>query len=350
MRRFLLLLLLAFAAIPSAVAAVAWGAALRQPAAWYSSEEARAIADSVLLYQTPSGGWPKNIDMAKRPALGASISTAATIDNGATHTQIRFLARVQSVQPDDRYLAAVERGVDYLLAAQYPNGGYPQYFPLRRGYYTQITFNDGAMTGALMALREIAAGQEPFAWLDEARRQRAAEAVERGIDCILKTQVVVKGRPTVWCAQHDEKTLQPAAARAFEPASLASAESAGVVHFLMSLDAPSPEVVAAVKAAVAWFEATKIMGLRWQTIDAPNQPGGRDRVAQKDPAAGPVWSRFYEIGTNRPIFVGRDGVVCYDVSEIEHERRMGYGWYGSAPNNALKAYPKWLERVSATAQ
>jgi PelA/Pel-15E family pectate lyase len=61
----------------------------------------------------------------------------------------------------------------------------------------------------------------------------------------------------------------------------------------------------------------------------------------KDPAAPPIWARFYEIGTNRPLFSGRDGIVRYDMASIEHERRVNYAWYGYWPETVLKRYPDW---------
>jgi PelA/Pel-15E family pectate lyase len=74
-------------------------------------------------------------------------------------------------------------------------------------------------------------------------------------------------------------------------------------------------------------------------------PNGFDRVVVEDASAGPLWARFYEIGANRPIFSGRDGVVKYSLAEIEHERRTGYGWYTSAPAALLeKDYPGWRKK------
>jgi PelA/Pel-15E family pectate lyase len=74
---------------------------------------------------------------------------------------------------------------------------------------------------------------------------------------------------------------------------------------------------------------------------------GFDRVVIKDPNAGPLWARFYDIKTNHPIFVGRDSVVHYDVAEIEDERRNGYAWYVDGAADLLsKDYPKWLEKHS----
>src|SRR5678815_15455 len=170
----------------------------------------------------------------------------------------------------------------------------------RSGYYKHITYNDDAMIGVMKLLRDVAAAKPVYKFVDEERRARAASAVEKGIECILKTQVVVNGKRTVWGAQHDEVTLAPAPARKFEPASLSGGESVGIVRFLMSIKDPSPAVIDAIESAIAWFEQSQLKGIKW--VDT-----GTDRVVVQDPNAGPIWARFYEIGTNRPIFVGRDG-------------------------------------------
>jgi PelA/Pel-15E family pectate lyase len=59
----------------------------------------------------------------------------------------------------------------------------------------------------------------------------------------------------------------------------------------------------------------------------------------------PLWARFYEIGTNRPIFGGRDAVIRYSLAEVEPERRAGYRWYVDDPRQLLERdYPKWAAR------
>ena len=172
-----------------------------------------------------------------------------------------------------------------------------------------------------------------------------ARAVERGVECILKTQVVVGGRPAAWGAQHDEVTLAPAPARKFEPVSLSGGESVGIVRFLMSVENPDARVSEAVEGAVEWFRKTRLTGVRWVERRDPSKPSGFERKAVSDPAAPPIWARFYEIGTNRPVFVGRDGVVRYNVMEIDGERRNGYSWYVEEPAELLeKDYPAWQKK------
>ena len=334
---------------------VKWPDVLKRDAAWYASDDARRIAENLLLYQRDTGGWPKNIDMAsvltddaKAALVKQKNEIDSTIDNGATHTQLKYLARVYGAKADDRYKRAFINGVEYLLKAQYENGGWPQFFPLHHGYYTHITYNDDAMIGVMELLHDVAKEKPPYGFVDNGLRLRASAAVARGTEVILKTQVVVDGKLTVWCAQHDEVTFKPAAARAFEPVSLSGLESVGIVRFLMKIEHPSPRIIDAVESAVAWFEKTKIDGYRWQETPTAN---GFDRELVRDANGGPLWARFYEIGTNRPIFAGRDSVIRYDVSQIEAERRNGYRWYTDAPEKLLKLdYQVWRTKLAAPIQ
>jgi PelA/Pel-15E family pectate lyase len=166
--------------------------------------------------------------------------------------------------------------------------------------------------------------------------------VQRGVACILKCQIRVAGKLTAWCAQHDAETLKPCKARSFELASISGGESVGIVRFLMDIEEPSKDVVEAVQSAAAWFDRVKITGTRIVEMPVVSAPGESDKVVVADPSAGPLWARFYEIGSNRPIFCSRDGVVRYRLAEISHERRNGYSWYSSSARSLLERdYPKW---------
>lgn len=326
---------------------VLWNDVLRQPKLWYAVDEATRIANQVLLYQRDNGGWEKNVDMAamltqpERTKLTAEKNrTDTTIDNGATTTQLAYLAKVITAKNIDAHKTGFFKGLDFLLAMQYENGGFPQYFPLKTDYSRHITYNDNAMVNVLNLLRDIANKKEDYLFVDEGRRLKAEKAVERAISVLLKTQVVVNGKKTIWGAQHDEVTFKPAAARKFEPVSLTAGESVGIVRFLMLDKKPSLEVVDAIESAVKWFGANKLNGIRWERRNGEN-------VVVKDKTAQPIWARFYEIETMKPIFIGRDGVVKYDVMQIEAERRNGYAWYVDSPRSLLADYPKWKEKVAA---
>ena len=339
--RTLLALVLFMASSVAASAAPRWGDILKQPADWYASAEAADVARAVIAFQTESGGWPKNIDMTAPPSATFLADTGSgrlpTIDNGGTTTPIQFLVRVVAATGDADALAAVRAGLGYLLDAQYENGGWPQFYPLRGRYYDHITYNDNAMVRVLDVLRDAVEGQDEWAGVaDPDLRAKLASAFERGIRCVLATQVVVDGELTVWCAQHDETTLAPVAARAFEPVSLSGSESASLVSFLMRLRDPSSEVERAIEAAVKWFGRTAIAGRH----AVRNQ---QDQFLEVDPTVD-TWARFYEIGTNRPIFVGRDEIVHYDLAQIEQERRTGYSYYGDWPAKVLSEVGKWRQR------
>lgn len=321
-----------------------WGTSvIRQDAAWYATPEARRIADTLIQYQSAEGGWPKNTDMMFAPVGPLNPEAGNTFDNEGTTLPLNFLARVISAggeTPARR--AAFDRGLDYVFAAQSLNGGWPQFFPLRPGYYSHITFNDDAVVRILTLVSDVAA-KPAYAFVDPARRARAVQARAAGIDVILKTQVVQDGKLTVWCAQHDEVTLAPAPARRFEPASLSGYESVGITRFLMSISEPSPQVIAAVEGAVAWFKANGIPDIAVERFtDAQGQP---DRRVVAAPGQT-LWARFYELGTNRPVFIGRDSVLRGSLAEIEQERRAGYNYYdASAAQLIARDYPAWRTRV-----
>lgn len=333
---------------------ISWKHCLSQKPQFYATDEAIRIADNVLLFQRDSGGWPKGIDMArtlseneKAGILKAKSKKDSTLDNGATHTQLRYLVKVYNAAKIERFKQGFLKGVEYLLKAQYPNGGWPQFYPPegRPQYSRFITFNDGAMIGAMSILSDIAKKKPQYVFIDEDLRKKAADAVQKAIECILKCQIVVDGKRTAWCQQHDQENFEPRPARIYEKISICGCESVDNVKFLMDIDNPRPEVIEAVQSAVLWFDNVKLTGIR--QIEKPDQSAGngRDKVIIEDANAPPIWGRFYQIKTNRPIFCGRDGIIKDSLAEIEQERRTGYAWYGDWPAELLsKDYPAWQKK------
>ncbi|MFA6276471.1 MAG: pectate lyase [Pedobacter sp.] len=308
------------------------------------------IAEKMLIYQLSNGAWPKQLEDGSvvkyetplNDALMAKIKATtekhATIDNKATSREINALVKAYKATNNKTYLQAAERGIDYLLKAQYANGGWPQYYPDKSIYRAEITYNDDAIVNVLNIMHGIATQANDFDVVDKSYISKAEDAVKRGVDCILKTQVLQNGKPTIWAAQYDQNTLKPAKARNFEPASLSTSESVGIVRFLMRLKNPSPEIRKAITNAINWFEATKITGYKFEKF-----PDGKERGLIADPTAV-IWARFYDFQSNKPIFGDRDNSIKDNVADISFERRNGYAWYGAWPNNLLnKEYPKWLK-------
>jgi PelA/Pel-15E family pectate lyase len=317
---------------------------LKKPDAWFSSPDAKRVGEVILSYQSDLGGWPKNTDTVDDLYKGDRKELHPTFDNGATTDELRFLAHAYGATHEDIYQKSFLKGLGYILTAQYPTGGWPQFYPPSKQYHRHITFNDGAMTRLLQFLREVNQSSL-YSFVPVSDRKAAGAAFEKGIQCILKCQIKVNGKRTVWCAQHDEIDFSPRPARAFELASFSGSESVGIVRLLMSLEKPSAEVIEAVDGAVAWFQSAKIVGARLERMPDSRGPKG-NLVVTHDPAAPPVWARFYDLKTQKPLFSDRDGVPKSTIAEIGYERRNNYGWYGNWPESLIdKDYPAWKKRV-----
>jgi len=334
---------------------------LSRDAAWYSSEQARRIADIIVSFQTPSGGWSKRLDMTSHvrspgehfaadnrslhlgdsdfdSPQGGGWSYVGTFDNDATTTQLRFLARVIAAldkKESTPYQTAFLRGLDYIFAAQFPNGGWPQVWPLIGGYHDAITYNDGAMIHVMELLSDVANAKGDFAFVSQSVRKRAETSLQKGVECLLTTQIVVDGRRKAWCQQHDPLTLKPTSARNYEMPCVTSAESAGILAFLMRLPQPDSNIVTAINAAGAWLEKTQVRDVAFRTV------GDDGRHLVPAPGQGPIWARYYDATTDLPIFGDRDKSIHDTVEEISRERRIGYSWYNDAPESALNTWLKW---------
>lgn len=345
---------------------------LDRPPAYYASPEALAIAREIVSFQVPSGGWGKNMRRTGVVrARGQSYITDAidpnsssadkwryvgTIDNGATFTEIRYLAKVQAAQATDRAAirASIVRGLDYLLRAQYPNGGWPQIHPLAGGYNDAITLNDDAMLNVVRLLNEVGTGSDAaFVFVEQPLRDRARAAANRGVAWFLDRQVTIGGRRTLWAQQHDALGQAPTSARAYEMPALAAAESAKIVDFLMTIANPDARVRAAVHDAAAFFITTRLAGKRYnRTTGTLDNSSGND-----------AWARFYDLGAYDPgasdvarraraLFGDRPephdsseyGLVFGSLVSVSMERRTGYAQYGNAPHSMLTRYETWRQR------
>ncbi|WP_111642780.1 pectate lyase [Marinimicrobium alkaliphilum] len=309
---------------------------------WFNTDEGRRIMNNVLSFQTPSGGWSKRTDMSERPrqpgeAFGNEPKYVPTFDNDATFAPMRLLGRAHHATGSEKYAEAFIRGLNLVINAQYPNGCWPQIYPLHGGYHDHITFNDETVENNIHMLTWAIEGGDdaPFDFVSDELVERARVARQKGFECITNSQVVVDGEATIWAAQYNRYTLEPDWARAFEPPSLATGESGSLLIFLMGLDEVPEHLVPVIHDAVAWFDAHKIEGYEWDR---------RERVVRANPNAEPIWGRFIEVPSMRPIFGDRDGSINYDVMDISEERRRGFGWYTDNGNEVLALYPEWRER------
>ena len=296
------------------------------------------MAENILSWQDNGTGWPLMStvrepftgDMSKAGPWGKKAALVK-----ASLNEMRFLARGYTATKDERYKTAVLGGLNYILEAQLESGAWPHTYPYDKStYHSYATYNDDVIPDIMTFLNEVATDKD-FEMVGDDNRQRVKDAYEKGLEFILKSQIVVDGKKTAWAQQYDEETLEPKPARTFEPAAISGGESATVLHFLMDIRNPSPEVIEAVKAGVQWYRDVQINGLELVRTED-------DKMVKPNKKAPPIWARYYEIGTNRPIFAGRDGIIRYQMAEVEKERRGGYSWYNYNGTGVFKRYEEWL--------
>ncbi|MBO1510660.1 pectate lyase [Metabacillus bambusae] len=311
-------------------------------------EELKKQADYLVSWQMDHGGWTKSMENEySRPwngqekrskQFGPNGEELGTIDNNATINQIRFISEVYRETKDEKLKESVLKGIEFLLTMQYDSGGWPQVYPMRGEspedsvYYSNfVTFNDNAMINVLELFDDLRNEAYPFdqSLINDQYDEKLDMAVKKGIDYILKSQIEVDGKLTAWCAQHDPVTYEPQHARAYEHPSISGSESVGIVKFLMSRPNQTPDIQRAINGALQWFDDVKLEGIRYVSGD----PNGVYFVEDQQAV---TWYRFYEIGTNKPIFSGRDGVIKHTIQEIEKERRDGYSWGGSYAKQLLE--------------
>ena len=347
------------------------GMSLRHDDAYFGTAPAKHIADVIVSFQTPAGGWSKNMGFSGALRLPGQPYAAnnlnalpdpndfdkpkdpqwnyvGTLDNDSTNTELHFLAKVQALTPGkdgDAYRASFIKGIRYLLAAQYPNGGFPQVYPLEGGYHDAITFNDNAVSESAETLSDVAEAKSGYDFVPADLRKQAGEAVAKALKCILTSQIVIGGKKTIWAQQEDALTLEPVSARNYEPGALAASESADLLEYLMSLPSPSKELVAAIDAGVAWLKGAAIYGSEY--TGGRGDPAGRTLKPKE--GAGPIWARYYSIPAQKPIFGDRDKTLHDNVNELSAERRNGYAWYGGGEQKTIDDYAAWHGKNSGAA-
>jgi hypothetical protein len=257
---------------------------------------ARRAGDLLIAVQLGSGGWFSEVAVheGRMPRWYVALARRTSIDDDVTPGAVRLLLALFEATGEAGYREAAERGIACLLGAQLPSGAWP--LVLRPGWERAIldsfedqpSLNDGATTAAidtlLVAARTLG-------------RDDLLAAARRGGDWLLQA----RGAPPQagWAAQYNGRG-EPAPARYFEPAAFASWETRYALDTLIGLAAATGDrrYCAPVADAVAWLERSAL------------QPG--------------CWARFYEPGTNAPLYLAADGIRVADPAAA----RSGYTWRG----------------------
>ena len=273
-------------------------------------EVARRAAAALIFGQHPLGGWHYFVDFEPgglRDWYESGRSSFkwgyeeyrhyygnCTFDDGVTAVATRFLLRLYLVTLDPAYRASLLKALDFVLLAQYPNGAWPQRYPLRQefvhdgfpDYTSYYTLNDGAAQTNIELLLEAHERLGDERYLDAARR---------GVEFLIAVQGP-EGQAG-WAEQYGPD-LRPAIARTHEPAGYVVRESVGVIRLLERLYAVSGDrrYLAPVPRCLDWLERVQ-----------------REATTSKRPFA-----RYYEPGSNLPIYVLRtertsaEGFGLYD--------------------------------------
>ncbi|QNR68967.1 pectate lyase [Paenibacillus peoriae] len=296
------------------------------------------LALNIVSWQLPHGGFFKAMEKNYKSKWDGKTARSTwkskdgvelgTFDNEATTTEIRFLADVYKKTKNKDIKNSVQKAVDFVLTSQYSSGGWPQVYPKRGNYSDAVTYNDDAMVRVMVLADDIVNKKQPFDSdiLDDSYRSRLQQALNKGIQYTIKSQIVNNGTPTIWGAQHDPATYASVEARAFELPSKTTTESVGITAFLMS-QPQTAEVKKAAQSALKWFDANRIDGIKY------NRQG--PEFFQKD-ASSVMWYRFYNVEDNKYFFSDRDGKKYTDIMKISEERRLGYAWAGSQAKSLLK--------------
>lgn len=283
-------------------------------------EVARAAAGALIDCQLASGGWESDFDFApelakrshlRRQVLAGDTETGkrrnrSTLDDNKTQSALLFLlelAHLPECREDRELQEALQDGLDAVLAAQFPNGAWPQQFsgpadpamPVKKASYPEdwprtfpkakydgfYTLNDGnieKLVELLLRAHELS-GQA-----------RYLEAAKKAGEFLILAQMP---EPQPGWAQQYDFDMHPVWARKFEPPAVSGGESVGAMYTLFELWLVTGEerFRQPLPAALKWLEASVL-------------PDGR-------------YARFYELRTNRPLYCVQESYkLTHDDSNL----------------------------------
>ncbi|UCH34189.1 MAG: hypothetical protein JSV65_16865 [Armatimonadota bacterium] len=278
-------------------------------------DAARAAAEALAWGQLACGGWDYRIDFDEQASehwyyrrdkeAGEAADdrrNRGTFDDNTTQSAVRFLMAAATAAGDDNLHAAARYSLRFMMDAQFPNGAWPQWYPLAdEGYSRWYTFTDNAINDCIAVMLDAYHTYDEAGYLERAKR---------GGDFIVLSQVPA---PQAGWAQQYDYDLKPAWARWFEPPAVCSAVTARNMNTLMDLylETGEEKCLRPIPAAIAWLR------------DSRRSDG--------------TWARFYELETNRPIYVNMKREIVYEFVDI----RPGYSWHGEyGVAAAIRRYEK----------
>ena len=186
---------------------------------------ARAAGLALAWGQHAVSGWDHRVDIS---ALAPDIPPQkadghCSLDDRITQGALGFLMDLDDTLDEDWLTVAIDLGLRYMLESQYPNGGWPQWYPLRGGYHDHYTFNDNAINDCIAVLLEAH---------HRYGRPELLAAARKGGDFIILSQGQL---PQAGWAQQYDQDLKPTWARKYEPPAICSAVTARNIRTLIDL-------------------------------------------------------------------------------------------------------------------
>ena len=288
----------------------------------YFYRAAAAAADVLIRGQHDSGGWNYHFDLAGDSSIRRWYDTVgkngwrleefqhyygnATYDDSCTADCAKFMLRMYLEKREPRYRASLDKVLGFVLASQYPVGGWPQRFPLRDEFhdhglpdYTSfITFNDDVAAENIVFLLMV--------WQTLGDR-RVLDPIARAMDCFVRAQ---QPQPQPgWGLQHTVADLKPASARTYEPKALVSHTTATNVALMMDFYELTGEqkFLRRLPEALDWLDSIRLPA----SIDPQRR-----------------YPTFTEVGTNTPMYIHRRGS---DVVNGEY-------YHDDNPHNTIAHY------------
>jgi hypothetical protein len=281
-----------------------------------AADAARALAKT----QLESGGWHAMIefdpeqrkawcyrvnpeDRRGRAARSQNkLCDATSVDDNISQSALELLMRVDvALQGNDPLVReAVVYGLGKFIEAQYPNGAWPVRFdrrapptvasPATRACYpetwsrTAVKVEDPLFYGTNDNLMGDLVRVFLLAHRLYGREEYLATAIHAG-EFLLAAQMP---EPQPGWAQQYNRAMEPMWGRKFEPPAVASWETRRAIDALLNLylDTGDDRFLDAAGRAAAWLEASQL-------------PDGR-------------WARYYELRTNRPLYMTSDYALTYD--------------------------------------
>ena len=300
-------------------------------------DNAKKVAKPLIWGQHPSGGWHYFIDFDPAGLQQYYDSFFSkywgwqeylhyygncTFDDFCTSEPTRFLLRLYTASGEPRYRVPLLKALDHILRAQYPNGAWPQRYPTGKLFpredvpdYTPFyTFNDGVMSDTIDVLLEA------YRTLGNEKYKNAAR---RGMDFYLLAQLP---EPQAGWAQQYNLDLEPAWGRPFEIGTVCAGQTAESIHDLQQFYKITGDrrYLGAIPAALDWLDSARLPGVE-----------------------GYTHTYYYEIGTNKPLYIRQTGETIDDVKFTVTDDVEGSYPYGNRISLDVDAIRREFERVKA---